>query len=84
MDKYDYLILDIVQNFKENNRELIRLAILEKTFWKRIENDINLSVGQAKIGERITNLYLDGMIQNKGGYMLTKRGREELSCQFAA
>jgi predicted transcriptional regulator len=84
MDKYDYLILDIIQNFKENNRELIRLAILEKTFWKRIENDVNLSVGQAKIGERITNLYLDGMIQNKGGYMLTKKGREELSCQFVS
>lgn len=84
MDKYDYLILDIIQNYKENNRELIRLAILEKTFWKRIENDVNLSVGQAKIGERITNLYLDGMIQNKGGYMLTKKGREELSCQFVS
>lgn len=84
MDKYDYLILDIIQNYKENNRELIRLAVLEKTFWKRIENDVNLSVGQAKIGERITNLYLDGMIQNKGGYMLTKKGREELSCQFVS
>ncbi|MEY3010450.1 MAG: hypothetical protein RLZZ314_1092, partial [Bacteroidota bacterium] len=27
---------------------------------------------------RITNLYLDGLIQNKDGYALTKKGREHL------
>ena len=38
-------------------------------------------MGQARIGERITRLYLDGMIQNKNGYMLTKKGREALSME---
>ena len=78
MDKYDYLILDIIQEYKENHHELIRLSSIEQTFWKRIEDDVTLSVGQAKIGERITNLYLKGLIQNRSGYSLTKRGREEL------
>ena len=44
----------------------------------QIENDSDLNVGKARIGERIANLYVDGLIQNKDGYMLTKRGREEL------
>ena len=35
--------------------------------------------GKARIGERITNLYLDGLIQNKDGYALTKKGREQLA-----
>ena len=83
MDKYDYLLLDIIFTHKLNHHELIRLGVIEQTFWKRIESDVSLSVGQAKIGERITKLYLQGYIQNKGGYSLTKRGREELSCQAA-
>lgn len=80
MDKYDYLLLDIIHDHKKSHHELIRLGVIEQTFWKRIENDVSLSVGKAKIGERITKLYLDGMIQNKSGYSLTKKGREELSC----
>ena len=47
--------------------------------WKRIEEDTDLHVGKARIGERITNLYLDGLIQNKDGYALTKKGREQLA-----
>ncbi len=82
MDKYDYLILDIIHQHKKQNSELIKLSNLERVFWKRIESDVALNVGQAKIGERITNLYLDGLIQNKSGYMLTKKGREELTCQY--
>ena len=73
------MILDIVQQHKKEMQEHIRLASLERNFWKRIEGDVTLSVGQARIGERITRLYLDGMIQNKNGYMLTKKGREALS-----
>ena len=84
MDKYDYLLLDIIHAYKKTHHELIRLGVIEQTFWKRIENDVTLSVGKAKIGERITKLYLDGLIQNKGGYTLTKKGREELSCSMAA
>lgn len=79
MDKHDLMILDIVQQHKKEMQEHIRLASLERNFWKRIEGDVTLSVGQARIGERITRLYLDGMIQNKNGYMLTKKGREALS-----
>lgn len=79
MDKHDLMILDIVQQHKREQQEHIRLAVLERNFWKRIEGDVTLSVGQARIGERITRLYLDGLIQNKNGYMLTKKGREALS-----
>jgi len=77
-DKYDYLILDIIHMYKQNNQQYIKLGILERDFWLKIENDSDLNVGQARIGERIANLYVDGLIQNKDGYMLTKRGREEL------
>ena len=55
---------------------------VERNLWKRIEEDTDLHVGKARIGERITNLYLDGLIQNKDGYALTKKGREQLA--FAA
>ena len=79
MDKYDYMILKIIQHHKQNSQQHIKLSLLEERFWKMIEADMSLSVGKARIGERITNLYLDGKIQNKGGYMLTKKGREELS-----
>ena len=79
MDKYDFIILDIIQAHKTENQSHIRLSVLERNFWKSIEADTNLHVGQARIGERITNLYLDGLIQNKDGYTLTKKGREQLS-----
>ena len=79
MDKYDYMILDIIQTYKQEQQTHIRLAVLERNFWKRIEADTDLSVGQARIGERITKLYLDGMLQNKNGYTLTKKGREQLA-----
>lgn len=77
-DKYDYLILDLIHSYKQNNQQYIKLGILERDFWLKIENDSDLNVGQARIGERIANLYVEGLIQNKDGYMLTKRGREEL------
>ncbi|NQX91405.1 MAG: hypothetical protein HRT74_04590 [Flavobacteriales bacterium] len=79
MDKYDYMILEIIQEYKKNHQSLIRLGVLEENYWKRIQNDQALSVGKARIGERITKLYLDGQIQNKDGYMLTKKGREQLA-----
>jgi len=82
MDKYDYLILDIILTHKRMNSENIRLGTLEEVFWKKIENDQALNIGYAKIGERVARLYLDGYIQNKNGYLLTRRGKEELNCQF--
>lgn len=81
MDRYDSLILQIIQTFKleHANREKIKLNKLEKSFWKEIESDNELSLGQSRIGERITNLYLKGYIENKDGYMLTRKGKVELS-----
>lgn len=79
LDKYDHMILDIIHMHKVENQSHIRLAVLERNFWKRIEEDTDLHVGKARIGERITNLYLDGLIQNKDGYALTKKGREQLA-----
>lgn len=82
MDKYDYLILDIIQEHKQVHHDSISLANLEHFFWKRIEHDDSLSIGDARVGERITNLFLKGMIQIKDGYSLTKKGREEISYQL--
>jgi predicted transcriptional regulator len=82
MDKYDYLLLDIIQSHKEEHNSLINLGNLERNFWRRIERDDNLNIGDARVGERITNLFLDGLIQIKSGYSLTKKGREELSYQL--
>jgi len=84
LDKYDFVILDIIQSFKKNNRnELIKLSQLEAAFWSRIEQDDSQTTRSAQLGERIAALYLDGYISNKPnlGYRLTKRGKEELSYQ---
>lgn len=82
MDKYDFLLLDIIQSHKEEHASLINLNTLERSFWKRIENDDDLNIGDARVGERITNLFLDGLIQIKSGYTLTKKGKEELNYQL--
>jgi len=79
MDKYDILLLDIVHNYKENGLKMnISLSQMEKNFWKRIESEESLSLSQARIGERITRLYLENLVENKGGYCLTKKGRVAL------
>jgi predicted transcriptional regulator len=83
MDKYDYLILDIINSHKSTQEDLIDLTSLERTFWHKIESDSDLNIGQSRVGERITNLYLDNLIQNRSGYMLTKRGTQVLSYQTA-
>ena len=79
MDKYDYMILDVIHSYKQQFGSYIRLNDIEKNFWKRIEDDKSLNIGQARIGERVTRLYIEDLIQNKDGYMLTRKGREVLS-----
>lgn len=81
MDRYDSLILEIIQSHKKENneKERIRLRKLEKTFWQTIESDQDLSIGHGRIGERITNLYIEGLIENKNGYRLTRKGKTQLS-----
>ncbi|TVR41570.1 MAG: hypothetical protein EA392_01390 [Cryomorphaceae bacterium] len=82
MDKYDLLLLDIISDHRENGLKMnIGLSQLERTFWKRIESTSNLSINQARIGERITRLYLENLIENKGGYCLTRKGRSFLAEQ---
>ena len=34
MDKYDLMILDIIQSYKLDNQSHIRLSVLERNFWK--------------------------------------------------
>lgn len=83
LDKYDYVILDIVFAFKRNNNnQLIKLAQLELAFWSRIEHDDAKDMQSAQLGERIATLYLQGYLSNKGGagYSITKKGREEIAC----
>jgi Mn-dependent DtxR family transcriptional regulator len=79
MDKYDYMILEVIQSHKERYGTYICLSDIEKNFWKRIQEDKSLSIGQARIGERVAQLYIKDLIQNKDGYMVTRKGREVLS-----
>jgi hypothetical protein len=80
MDKYDNLILDIIQKHREESIDKNRIGLrqLEKIYWKELESDGDLSIGQGKVGERITKLYLNGMIENKKGYGLTRKGKVHL------
>ncbi len=87
MDRYDYVILDIIHTFRKNNRnQLIRLQQLEANFWTRIQRDESRHTQSAHLGERVANLYLNGYIVNRNGngYTLTKKGKEELVCQEIA
>ena len=81
MDRYDSLILEIIQKYKQESpeRKKIRLRKLEKMFWEEVESDSELSIGQGRVGERITKLYVNGLIENKDGYGLTRKGRVQLS-----
>jgi Mn-dependent DtxR family transcriptional regulator len=79
MDKYDFLLLDVILSHKQQFGTAMRLNDIERGFWKRIESDESLNIGQARIGERLTNLYVDDLVQNKNGYSLTRKGREVLS-----
>jgi hypothetical protein len=86
MDKYDYVILDIIQTFRRNNRnQAIRLQQLEANFWTRIERDDAHHTLSAQLGERVAGLYLNGYIVNRNGagYSLTRKGKEELLFQEA-
>jgi hypothetical protein len=80
MDKYDSLILEIIQQHKRKatDKSKIRLRSLETQFWKKVEAQSDLNLGNGRVGERITNLYLKGLIENKDGYGLTRKGRLEL------
>ncbi len=84
LDKYDYVILDIIQAYKRNNhKQLIKLPQLEMGFWSRIENDDANNSRSAQIGERVANLYIEGYILNRNnqGYSLTRKGKDELTYQ---
>jgi hypothetical protein len=76
-DHYDYKILDLIQSYKAEHAAPIRLAVLERSFWKCVEEDESLSVGKARIGERITRLYLEGLVTNRNGYALTRKGKAQ-------
>ncbi len=85
MDKYDYVILDIIHSFRKKNKsQFIRLQQLEANFWTRIERDDAQHTHSAQLGERIARLYLEGYLVNRSGYgyTLTKKGREELAFQL--
>lgn len=77
MDRYDHLILDIISNHQSKNgkKDLIRLRMLEENFMKSIESDQKTAGQNGRIGERITRLYVNGYIENKNGYRLTRKGR---------
>jgi len=78
-DHYDHTILDLIQRHKAEHAAPIRLAVLERSFWKCVEEDDALHVGKARIGERITRLYLEGMVTNRNGYTLTRKGKAHWS-----
>ena len=83
LDRYDYLILDIIHSHKKQNRnEVIKLGVIEDLFWSRLEHDVTRPSGDAQLGERIARLYLEGYIQNRQGYAVTRKGKAELLYQM--
>lgn len=80
MDRYDSLILEIIYNHQTSQpkNDLIDLRSLEKLFFERISSDQRFLPGQCHVGAKITNLYVDGLIENKSGYKLTRKGKNEL------
>jgi hypothetical protein len=81
IDHYDFVILDIIQNFKKNNKnQLIKLSQLEANFWVKVERELAHQNQSAQLGERISKLYLEGFIVNKPnlGYTITRKGKELL------
>lgn len=76
MDQYNQLILRIIKNHKPEaeSTDRIDLRNLERTYWKQVEQ-INQKPSGPKLGARITELYLQGLIENKNGYTLTRKGR---------
>jgi len=82
LDKFDFVPLDIIQIFKKSAKgNHINLSDLESSFWTRIQYDISNHEAGLHIGERITNLYLEGYIVFKSGYALTRKGKESLQMQ---
>lgn len=77
MDRYDNLLLDIIQNHQSENgkKDLIRLRALEDRYMEALESDQKSAAQNGRIGERITRLYVNGYIENKNGYRLTRKGR---------
>ena len=81
IDHYDFVILDIIQNFKKNNKnQLIKLSQLEANFWVKVERELAHQNQSAQLGERISKLYLEGFIINKPnlGYTITRKWKELL------
>jgi hypothetical protein len=82
LDKFDFVLLDIIQLYKKSAKgNHINLSDLESSFWTRIQYDVSNHEAGLHIGERITNLYLNGFIVFKSGYALTRKGKEQLNSQ---
>ncbi|MEY3398866.1 MAG: hypothetical protein RL220_1460 [Bacteroidota bacterium] len=79
-DKFDFVLMDIIHYHKKNSKGThIRLSDLESTFWTRIQHDVSNHQSSLNLGERITQLYLEGFILFRNGYALTRKGKESLS-----
>lgn len=86
MDRYDNLILEIIYNHQSESskKERIGLRNLERSFWESIESDEKLQSSNGRVGERITKLYIKGLIENKNGYRLTRKGKGQLQVSVSA
>lgn len=83
LDRYDYLILDIIYAHRKQHRNaFIKLGAIEDIYWSRIKHDHAYKSGDAQLGERIARLYLQGYIQNRQGYSVTRKGKAELLYQM--
>jgi len=86
MDRYDNLILEIIFNHQaeSSKKERIGLRNLEKAFWENIESDDQMLSSNGRVGERITRLYISGLIENKNGYRLTRKGKGQLQVSMSS
>jgi hypothetical protein len=83
LDRYDYLILDIIHAHRKQHRNAtIKLGAIEHLYWSRLKHDHAYTSGDAQLGERIARLYLHGYIQNRQGYSVTRKGKSEMLYQM--
>ncbi len=79
MDTYDRLLLRIIATHNQSDKmNRIKLRQLESKFWQEVAARASLRSNEGKLGERVARLYIQGFIENKEGYKLTRRGRNVL------
>ena len=78
MDDFDLLLAETLRAQFNMQKKGLSLQELEQAYWQRLEHSKSQPGHRLRLGERITRLYLKGYIENKQGYVLTRKGKRFL------